>query len=99
VHHGGPGAHLEGPALLVVDDEHAAHRARRERLRPPAPGGRVACRRRLGVGPPLPRRLLHGLALHDRAVIQGSAAPSAAASSASASWAMRNAAFAAGTPE
>ncbi len=58
--------HLEGPTLLVVDDEHAPRRARRLGLRPAPPGRGTARRHRVRVRPTLPGRGVHGLALRRR---------------------------------
>ena len=58
----GAAPHLEGAALLVVDDEHAARRSGCHGLRQAPPARRAALGRRVGGGPPLPRRGVHGLA-------------------------------------
>ena len=56
----GPG--LEGAALLVLDDDHAAHAARHHRLRPTSSARRTGVRDQLGGRVGLSRRGLHRLA-------------------------------------
>ena len=58
----GAGPGLEGAALLLLDDHHAARAARRHRLRPATAARRARIRGGLGGRIDLPRRGLHRLA-------------------------------------